>query len=267
MWRTVIYGDVTIFDVLVVIVILIIAILVSKGLTIYLRRTLSERINKDRLLIIIKVIYYSIILITVLSVLPIIGVNLSGLLVVGGIAGVIIGFATQNIIGNLISGFFLMIERPIKIGDQIQIDGVAGFAEDIRIISTTIRTYDGLYVRIPNEKIFTSNITNFVTHAVRRFEYVVGIRYSDDATKAIEIIKQLIDEHPFALHNPAPQAFVDNLGDNSVNIFVRIWAPVTEWYGIKMEMLWKIKMALEESGIEIAFPQRVVWFANELKNV
>jgi small-conductance mechanosensitive channel len=67
------------------------------------------------------------------------------------------------------------------------------------------------------------------------------------------------------LKNPAPDAFVDNLGDNSVNILVRIWAPSTEWFGVKTELLWKIKKTLEEKGIEIAFPQRVVWFANELK--
>ena len=67
-----------------------------------------------------------------------------------------------------------------------------------------------------------------------------------------------------ALKNPPYQAFVDNLGDNAVNIIVRIWAPVTEWYDLKMELLWKIKKLLEEEGMEIAFPQRVVWFANDL---
>jgi len=99
----------------------------------------------------------------------------------------------------------------------------------------------------------------------RRFEYVIGIRYSDNADKALEVIKNVIEEHPFALKNPAPQVFVDNLGDSSANIVVRIWGPTQEWYGVKMELLWKIKKALEREGIEIPFPQRVVWFANELK--
>jgi small-conductance mechanosensitive channel len=120
-------------------------------------------------------------------------------------------------------------------------------------------------VRMPNEKVFTNNITNYVAHVARRFEYVVGIRYSDDADKAIEIIKNLIEEHPLTLKNPQPQVFVDNLGDNAVQIIVRPWAPSTEWYGVKMELLWKIKKALEREGIEIAFPQRTVWFANEPK--
>lgn len=265
MFRKVVYGNVTIFDLLVVMGILVIAVLIAKTITIYLRRALKDKVSKDRLQIIGKAVYYIIIVIAVLSVLPTLGIKLSGLLVAGGIVGIVIGFASQSIVGNLISGFFLMLERPIKIGDGVNIDGIAGIVEDVRIISTIVRTWDGLYVRIPNEKVFTTSITNYVANVARRFAYVVGIRYSDDADKAIEIIKNLIEEHPFALKNPAPQVFVDNLGDNSVNIVVKIWGPATEWYGIKTELLLKIKKALEKEGIEIPFPQCVVWFADELR--
>ncbi|HIE32398.1 MAG TPA: mechanosensitive ion channel family protein, partial [Methanosarcinales archaeon] len=202
-------------------------------------------------------------IIAVLSVLPSLGLQPSGLLVAGGIAGIVIGFASQSIVSNLISGLFLMAERPIKIGDNVIIDGISGIVEDIHTVSTIIRTYDGLYVRIPNEKVFTNNIINYVANVARRFEYVVGIRYSDDADQAIWIIKDLIKEQPFALKRPSSQVFVDNLGDNSVNILVRIWAPTTDWYDLKMKLLWMIKKTLEENGIEIAFPQRVVWFADE----
>lgn len=261
----VVYGNVTTFNLLVALLILIVSIFLAKGLTLYLRRIFREKVGKEHLDVIIKVIYYAIIIIALLIVLPIIGVRLSGLLVAGGIAGLAIGFASQSIIGNLISGVFLMIERPIKVGNAIRIEDLSGIVEDIRIISTTLRTFDGLYMRVPNQKVFTASITNFVAHAARRFEYVVGIRYSDDADKALEIIKNLIEEHPLALKNPAPQVFVDNLGDSSVNIIVRLWAPVAEWYGVKMELLWKIKKTLEEQGIQVPFPQRVVWFANELR--
>jgi len=263
--NAVVYGGVTILDLLIVVAIMVIAVFVSKWVAISLRRSLKDKVGREHLEIIRKIVSYSIIVIAIIWALTILGVNLSGLMVAGGIAGLVIGFASQSIVGNLVSGLFLMIERPIKIGDQVDIDQIRGFVEDIRIISTTVRTYDGLYVRIPNQKVFTTSITNYVGNVARRFGYVVGIRYSDDADKAIAIIKNLIEGYPFALKNPPPQAFVDNLGDNSVNIIVRVWAPITDWYGLKMELLWKIKKALEEEGIEIAFPQRVVWFANELK--
>jgi small-conductance mechanosensitive channel len=175
------------------------------------------------------------------------------------VAGLAIGFASQSIIGNLISGIFLFVERPIKIGNGVNIDGAVGIVEDIRFMSTTLRGYDGLYVRMPNQKVFTSKITNFVTHIARRLDYTVGIRYSDDADKAIKIIKDLINDYPLTLVNPEPMVFVDELGDNAMNIVVRAFAPTTEWFVVKMELLYRIKQALEKEGIEIAFPQRVIW--------
>jgi small-conductance mechanosensitive channel len=261
---TIAYGD-TILNLLWIAVCLMVAVLVAKVVAINIKRSIKDRMDRDRLEIITKVVYYMIITIAVLLIIPDLGIDLSGLLVAGGVVGIVIGFASQSIVGNLISGLFLMFERPIKIGDQLRVDDISGFVEDIHIVSTIVRTYNGLYVRIPNEKVFTGIITNYVANIARRFEYVIGIRYSDDADLAIEIIKDLIEEQPFALKNPSPQVFVDNLGANSVNLHVRIWAPATEWYDLKMEMLWEIKKTLEENGIEIAFPQRVVWFADELR--
>lgn len=255
----ILYGHVTIFHAVSAFGLFVFVLLVANGITLYLRRSLRERIPRDTLETITKLVYYGIILVAVIPIMGLLGVNLSGLMVAGGIMGIVIGFASQSIVGNLISGLFLMAERPVKIGDTVSIDGNSGTVQDIRIISTTISTFDGVLVRIPNEKVFTSSITNYVTNFVRRFEYIIGIRYSDDALKAIEIIKQLGEAHSFVLKNPPMQAFVDNLGDNSVNIIVRMWSPASDWYGVKTELLLKMKMELEKNGIQIPFPQRVVW--------
>lgn len=254
-----------IFRFVLVVVTILIAFFVSKLVTFHFRRSFKDKMSKDHLEIVLKVISYSIIIIVILFfVLPTLNVQASSILVAGSVVGLVIGFASQSIVGNLISGLFLIIERPIKVGNLVNIDGNSGTVEDISIISTIIRTYDGLYVRIPNEKVFTTTITNLVANVARRFDYIVGIRYEDDADQAIKIIENLISENPFALKNPAPLVFVETLGDNAVNILVRIWAPVTDWYSVKTEMLGIIKKTLEENGIEIAFPQRTVWFANEL---
>jgi small-conductance mechanosensitive channel len=192
------------------------------------------------------------------------GVKLSGLLVAGGIVGLAIGFASQNIVENLLAGIILMLERPIKIGNGVNIDGTTGIVEDIQIMSTTLRSYDGLYIRLPNQKVLTANITNFVSNVARRVDYDIGIRYSDDADKAITLIKDFLDAQPMVLKNPEPIVFVSELGDSAVIIALRFWAPVAEWFGVKTQLLWKIKTLLEAEGIEIPFPQRMVWFANEL---
>ncbi|ADC66254.1 MscS Mechanosensitive ion channel [Ferroglobus placidus DSM 10642] len=259
-----VYEDVTVADVLVVIVVVVFATIIAKIATLNLRRVLADKMKRDQLELLTKIVYWSIIIIALLSVAPLLGLNLSGLLVAGGIAGIVIGFASQSVVANLVSGIFLMIERPVKLGDQVEVGGVSGFIEDINIMSTIVRTYDGLYVRIPNEKVFTSNIVNYTGNVARRFEYKIGIRYNDDADKAVEIIKEVVENHPFVLKYPKPDVFVEDLGDNAVIISVRMWAPATEWFAVKMELLYKIKKELEKNGIEIPFPQRVVWFANEL---
>lgn len=258
-FNKVLYADVTVFNLLIAIIIFLGALLTAKLVALYMNRFLKDKLAKEHLDILSKVAYYSIIVVALLWTLPNVGVKLSGLLVAGGIVGLAVGFASQSIIGNLVSGLFLFIERPVKIGDGVNIDGAVGIVEDIRIISTTLRQYDGLYLRVPNQKVFTATITNLAAHLARRFEYVIGIRYSDDAEAAIRIIKSQIDAHPMALVNPAPLVFVDNLGDSAVNIIVRIWAPTSEWFDVKTELLWKIKKSLEENGIEIPFPQRVIW--------
>jgi len=260
-------GNVTLGSVLKFILILSFSILIAKVLSLYLRRSLKDRVSKDVCETIVKIFYYGTITIVFLSNLSLIGISPSALLVAGGVTGIILGFASQNIVGNLISGFFLMVERPIKIGDQVEISGISGFVTDIRIISTIIRTYDGLLVRLPNQQVFTTNITNIVGHPVRRFEYTIRIRYSDDADAAIFLIKDLIDKEPFALLNPSPSVFVSDLGDSWVNLTVRIWAPVSEWFGIKTRVLWNIKKTLEENGIEIPLPQRIVRIQSDPKKV
>ncbi len=259
-------GGITLVDVFQIIIIIIVAIFVTRIIRLYIRRQMKAKLNKDQLELMLKIINYTIMIIATIWILSIVGLNLSGLLVAGGIAGIVIGFASQSIVGNLISGIFLMIERPLKIGEAVNINGTIGIIENISILSTVLRDYDGLQIRMPNENVFTSKITNYVSNLVRRFNYVVGIRYEDDANDAIAIIQEILQTEPFVLVNPAPLVFVDELGDSSVNIMVKIWAPVSEWYALKQKLLWQIKKTLEEKGIEIAFPQCVVWMENKNSN-
>ncbi|MEM1664651.1 MAG: mechanosensitive ion channel family protein [Zestosphaera sp.] len=262
---TVIYGDVTLRNILVFLILMTVTVVLAKLITMTLKRALIDKIKRNLLDMILKIIYYTIIIVVFIGSTPLLGINLSGLLLAGGITGIIIGFALQNVVANLVSGIFLAIERPVRIGDGISLGSVTGVVEDVNIFSTIIRTYDGLFVRVPNSAVFTSNITNYTAHVARRFEYVIGISYGNDAKKAIEVIKKVIEEHPLALKRPEPQVFVDNLGESSVNIIIRVWAPSQEWYTVKMDLLWEIKRKLEENGISIPFPQRVVWFANNLR--
>ena len=213
-----------------------------------------------------KIIYFGIIAIAFFIFTSVQGLDFSGLLVAGGIFAVVIGFATQSVVSNLISGIFLMIEKPAKHGDTIQIPdmGISGSLLDIGTFSSRIRKFDGTVIRIPNEKFFTSNIVSLTNSTVRRAEAMVGIAYKDDIENAISVIKNEIKiSMPFVLRIPEPEFRVEELGDSSVNIQVLVWHPRDDWSQAQPILLTVIKRALEKSGIEIPFPQRVVWEAKD----
>lgn len=252
-------GQITVFDLVVFFFIVAISVLVANIVGSHLKKNLADRVRKDELEKIIRIVQVIIVLIGIFISLPSFHVDFAELILIGGAASVIIGFASQRLVTSIGSGVFLIVERPVTIGDTVKIGDTAGTIEDIRILSTTIKTFEGIYVRIPNETVFNSEITNYVANVARRFEYRVGIRYSDDAEKAIRIIHGLLDAHPFVLKNPSPSIYVDELGDNAVIIMVRIWAPSREWWSVRTEMLLKIKTALEKEGMSIPFPQRTLW--------
>ncbi len=259
-----VFADLRAYDILAIAVILVIAVIIAKIVTTFMKRKLSDRMEKYELKVLIAVVWWTIILIGIFIASPHFKIDLSGLLVAGGIIAVIIGFASQSVVSNLVSGIFLILERPVKIGDNVSIGDVSGNVEHIHVLSTIIRTFEGIYVRVPNEKVFTSNITNFVSNVARRFDYKIGIGYREDATRAIRIIQDVIADEPFALKNPEPSVFVDKLGDSTVDIIIRIWAPSKEWYDLKTSLLLKIKSTLEANGIEIPYPQQVVWVQQAL---
>ncbi len=265
---TIVFGTVTLQDLVLSFIVIFASVMIAKGISIRLKKTLKGKASEDRISVISKFVYILFITAALIVALSILDFRISGLLVAGGFLGIILGFASQSIVSNLISGIFLTFEKPFQVNDVIRLgneNGTVGMVQEIKIISTTVRTFEGVHVRIPNEKVFTGNITNFLENVARRFEYLVGIRYKDDAEEAIKVIKELIDEKPLALKNPAPQVFVEELGNSAVQLRVRVWAPSTDWFQLRMELLREIKKRLEENGIQIPFDQREVWFRNALQ--
>ncbi|MFA5295766.1 MAG: mechanosensitive ion channel family protein [Methanoregulaceae archaeon] len=261
-WDTVVYGSVTILDLVIFFFSVMVVLIIAKVVTLYLKRSLSDRIDRDVLDKLTKGIQIAIIGIGIWLALPSFDIDVSQLLVIGGTAGLIIAFASQKIVGNFGSGMFLLVERPVKIGDTISVGSTQGTVHQIRVLSTIIKTFEGVYVRIPNESIFNSEITNYVASPARRFEYRVSIAYDADSGAVIRAISELLANHPFVLKNPAPSVYVDSLADSGVEIMVRIWAPSKVWWSVRTEMLERIKQLLDGMGIEIPFPQRVITFAN-----
>jgi small-conductance mechanosensitive channel len=257
--------DITLFDILISILIFLVIIFIAKIISIIIRRTTKNRFSKEISTLLSRLAYYGIIITSAVSILSYHGVNLSGFMVAGGVAGIVLGFASQSIVGNLISGFFLITERPIKIGSQINSNGINGFVEDISIISTIIRTYDGLYVRIPNEKVFTSNITNFGGNKVRRYEFTLTIDINEDFKKCKEILELLFYNEPYILVNPPSEISIKQFKDFSLELIIKIWTPIEEWYSVSGTLPEKIKSVFQENGIKLAYPITRNFIENEVE--
>lgn len=215
-----------------------------------------------------KLIYYGIIIIALLAVITSQGIDLSGLMVAGGIFGIVIGFAAQSVVSNLFSGIFLMFDRPAKTGDLIEIpqSNTYGKLMDITIFSTRIKLFDGSIMRVPNEKIFTSEIRNVSGSEVRRLEVALGIAYKEDIDHTISVIKKAVSKLAYVLSEPKPEVWTEQLADSSINLKVLAWIPRDEWDNVGPILLKEIKKEIDEAGIEIPFPQRVIHYADKTKS-
>ncbi|WFO75449.1 mechanosensitive ion channel [Desulfurococcaceae archaeon MEX13E-LK6-19] len=214
-----------------------------------------------------KIIYYAILVIFGVSAIGMLGIDLTGFVLAGGIIGIILGFALQSITANLVSGIFLFWERPLKPGDFIEIDNVIGRVVEINFMSTKIIDLKGVLIRIPNEKVFQAIIRNYSGTVARVLELVVGIAYKEDVMKAYKVIRRVVEEHPLVLVEPQPDIFVYQLGNSSVDIKIRAWVPSKMYYTVLKDLLWRIKEALRKEGIEIPFPQNDIWFRSPLEVV
>lgn len=243
-----------------------VGIIVARTVRLLFTKYYAPKLSQDVAKNFSKLLYFGIIIISFLIFTSTTGVDFSGLLVAGGIFGIIIGFATQSVVSNLISGVFLMIEKPVKQGDKIEIPGsdISGTLLDISTFSTRIRRFDGTIIRVPNESFFTSNIRSLTSTLVRRSEAVVSIAYKENIDGAISVIqKEIRKSMPFVLILPEPDFRIKELADSGVNIEILVWHTREDWDEVGPKLLKVVKKALDDAGIEIPFPQRVIWKSKE----
>lgn len=259
--------ELSLFTILVTTLIIVVGFAVAHAIRILIIKYIGTRLPPDARKSLGRTVYYGLVAISLLSAIGYSGVDLSGLFLAGGIAGIVIGFATQSLFSNLISGIFLHIDKPMKVGDPVLITGklpdIAGIVVEVTTLSSRFRMFDGTYVRLPNSDVFLSEIRNFSGAAARRVEITVGVAYKEDANKVINMIRKNLSETPMVLVEPAPDIYVNDLGDSSVNINVWCWVPFSEWFETKKQLIVQIKALLDANGIEIPFPQRVVYLKQE----
>ena len=207
------------------------------------------------------------ILMTVVVIIALgqLGIQTTSLLALLSAAGLAIGLALQGSLANFAAGLLLILFRPIKQGDFIGAAGVEGTVQDVQILSTTLHTIDNLRLTVPNSKITEGIITNYSVTPTRRINLTVGVSYDEDLQQVKHVLEALIAEEPRILTEPAPFIGVSNLGGSSIDFVVQGWVQRADVRQIRFGLLEKIKLAFNQHGISIPYPQRTVHLQNGTK--
>ncbi len=211
-----------------------------------------------------KVTFWGLGLMVVFLCLQNLGVELTAVLATAGIFGIAIGFAAQTSVSNIISGIFLLFEQPFQVGDAIKVGDTMGVVLSIDLLSVKLRQFDNLYTRVPNETFIKNNITNLTRYKIRRFDIMVGVAYQEDHREAQQVVEKVVQDHPQVLRVPEPLVLIEELGNSSVDLKVRVWFDRTEFIQARSELIAEIKTALDEAGIEIPYPHRMHYASNDL---
>ncbi len=248
------------WDVVRAVVILVIGGAVAKAASSAIRRFSARReLEAQREALARRAVFYAILVLSLLAALHQLGVNLSVLLGTAGILSVAIGFASQTSASNVISGLFLIGEKAFVIGDVIQVGSETGEVISIDLLSVKLRTYDNLYVRVPNETLIKSNVINLTRFPIRRYDMQVGVAYKEDLGRVQEVLEDVADRNPLCLTEPKPLFIFLGFGDSAINIQFSVWATRENFLDLRNSMSLEVKKALDEAGIEIPFPHRSLY--------
>ncbi len=238
---------------------LLIGIWISK----FIRRTIEKHLNKkqvDKTLVsfLLNLIYFTLLTVVVLASLSQLGIETTSFIAILGAAGLAVGLALQGSLSNFASGVLLIIFRPFKVDDVVELADAKGYVEKIQIFTTQIRTFDNKTIIIPNSVITSGKITNFTDKEVRRVDLSIGISYGDNIKQAIDSLMEILNNHPKILKNPAPFVGVNGYGDSSIDLILRPWCKTEDYWNVFFEVNQKIKEEFDSKGISIPFPQRDV---------
>lgn len=222
-------------------------------------RLLSRISDRQQRLLIRRLSYWGVFGLAFISALRELGFDLSVLLGAAGILTVALGFASQTSASNLISGLFLYGERPFVVGDLVRIGGTTGEVLTIDLLSTKLRTFDNLFVRIPNENLMKAEVVNLTRFPIRRVDLQVGVAYKEDLEKVRNVLFQVAEESPLCLQEPEPQLFFGAFADSAVNLQFSVWAERERYIELKNHIAFDVKRAFDQAGIEIPFPHRTLY--------
>ncbi|WP_333609054.1 mechanosensitive ion channel family protein [Arsukibacterium sp.] len=234
--------------------------LLLAGLAARAARTLISRsFSQHHAVLAKRLVYWLVLALFAASALKQLGFSLGVLLGAAGVLSVAIGFASQTSASNLISGLFLIGEKPFQLGDVIKMGNTTGEVLSIDLLSVKLRTFDNLFVRIPNESLIKTEMTNLTRFPIRRFDLLIGVAYKENIAKVRQVLFDVADNNPLSLDEPAPAFLFTGFGESSLDIQFSVWAKRENFRDLRNSLQEEVKLAFDEAGIEIPFPHRTLY--------
>jgi small-conductance mechanosensitive channel len=222
------------------------------------QRYIMKKSTLQRQMIARKAISYTGFVLVLMAVLGELGVKLTALLGAAGIVGIAVGFASQTSVSNIISGLFLISEKPFTVGDVIRIGGTTGIIQSIDLLSIKIRTFDNLFVRIPNEKILTSEVTNITRFPIRRMDITLQVAYGQDLERVHALLAEIARDNPWCLDEPEPVIVFTEFKEGGVDVLFGLWFTKTDFLNLKNSIMKSIASRFQAEGIRFASARRIL---------
>ena len=206
-----------------------------------------------------NILYYALLAAVIVAAAGQLGINTASFLTIIGAAGLAIGLALKDSLANFASGVLLILFRPFKVGDVVEIAGVTGTVQEITMVATVLHTADNQLVIVPNGKISNDTIKNINANPTRRIDLIIGISYDDDIKQAHDLLEEIVKEDERVLAEPGTTIAVSELGDSSVNFVVRPWVNTGDYWSVRFDLIERIKLRFDNAGISFPYPQQDVY--------
>lgn len=210
-----------------------------------------------------RIVYYAVAGLALASALQQLGFNLAVLLGAAGVMTVAVGFAAQTSASNLISGLFLIGERAFQVGDVVRVGAITGEVLSVDLLSVKLRTFDNLFVRVPNETLIKSEVTNLSRFPIRRVDVLLGVAYREDMAHVEAVLRAVAARNPLCLEEPKPLFIFTGFGESSLDLQFSVWGTRENFIELGNAIRREIKAAFDAAGIEIPYPQRTLVLPGE----
>jgi len=227
-------------------------------LAVVTQRYIMRKSTAQRQMIARKAISYTGFVLVVLAVLGELGVKLTALLGAAGIVGIAVGFASQTSVSNIISGLFLISEKPFTVGDVIRIGTTTGIIQSIDLLSIKIRTFDNMFVRIPNEKILNSEVINLTRFPIRRMDILFQVAYGQNLSRIHELLAEIARVNPWSLDEPQPVIIFNDFKESGIEVLFGLWFTQADFLELKNSIMKDLTTRFRSEGVRFATPNRTI---------